>query len=195
MSVLLHPTLGLELGLSTFFKWLLQSWDHQFILPLEPDLNCRIQGQAAGAPRSAHRSLPKTLAFPLHTQKLFFTLSDLLVGLFLSLIWVSKTFALPKVPGTTGLLRSYSHITGQLNMKRAKRIKPDLPFHSWGFWYYQSESLDDAGGKKKHIYIYIHLYSSPENQYPLILIANEGKALWRNFTSVCSYSCIGAVPV
>lgn len=73
MSVMLHPTLGLELGLSTFFKRLLQSPDHQLILPLEPDLNCRIQGQTAGAPRSAHRSLPKTLALPFHTHKLFFT--------------------------------------------------------------------------------------------------------------------------
>lgn len=71
--------------------------------------------------------------FSPHTHtKTFSTLYDFLVGLVLPLIWVSKTFTLPKVPGTTGLLRSCSQITGQLNMNKAKKMKPDLSFRLHG---------------------------------------------------------------
>lgn len=52
---------------------LLQRGDHQFILPLKPNLNCRIQRQKAGAPHSVHSILSKRLTLPFpHTHKNIF---------------------------------------------------------------------------------------------------------------------------
>lgn len=78
------PYPGAGTGLIVFFKLLLQRWDHQFILLLKPDLNCRVQRQKAGAPRSVHSIFSKRLTLPFTHTKPLFTLW-LLAGLFLPL--------------------------------------------------------------------------------------------------------------